>query len=981
MGLAASASADTYTIASLGSSSSPTEYSEPSNWTVNDEAATTCPGAGDTIRLGVGYTVGHLALDDDFSVLNITQRYNLFYLHKSSAASADTVSLTVTGTISDGGYQHFHVYDGVDFIVSSSCNLGWSYWDGGYSSLNLYNGGKAEIYGKISSRHVRYNLKAGSTMVFAPASYQAAMFSGAHDEFSIADGATLTVPNGLTVTGNAQSTQLINQNGGTVTFGGDFTSNTPWTYTMNAGTLAITDDVAFGANVALVVPASKSVSLDIASGKTFSAPGLSADSTASITVTGGGTFSIAPTTAPIVLQNGSLGLATSGTYDLSNVSLGSGASASIALTALGARVDSFPAALADATFTADLSSVTAGTVVFLSADADVLAKVQSDLASSVPTGFALVVSGETLSLEVVSDYVFDSTTVTDLLDASGWSTGSVPPDNVDVAIDGSGVVAEYTSGTIPSWGKIEVKNGATLRFSADATLPPVTLNKNATLDIASGTATIDSLTCTANTAASPVGLPVFSVQTNATISVASGMKFKNVDFRLYGTVTKAAVTDASPVFGYAESGETSYIAFTADGGTFDFHWSDGNDSNGRNLAAVSIACPASGGTVVPVGTFTLRNSSRPVNGWNDYGNWNFGQNNPVSVPVDVLVDGTAIDCSANLNLYGAVNLDLVNGACIRRQSSCGGHWFPMAIGDSATVTLEEGCYMAFTTGNGSVGIDSQSAVDTMTVRDGGIYAVTHNSSGWQRGYFVSDGGILGVTQLYNESRKRSDLLLGFAGARLDGDLTIASITLGLGSYQWDRHTRVANKPISGTGNVVVSNGVPAYPFSVTFVNGSNTATGSISADENSTVYFADGANWAGTVVANGNVKPIKNFASVTNLADGTIAAAPASVSFGGVQVGEGGFRFRVWQNGETDVVNVGAGGWSGTGKVVLEPQDFANFTGGEIYDLGALPSANAALPTPANRSVVFSVATVGEEGAETYVLRAKVAKGTMIILR
>ena len=76
---------------------------------------------------------------------------------------------------------------------------------------------------------------------------------------------------------------------------------------------------------------------------------------------------------------------------------------------------------------------------------------------------------------------------------------------------------------------------------------------------------------------------------------------------------------------------------------------------------------------------------------------------------------------------------------------------------------------------------------------------------------------------------------------------------------------MANVPFAGTGNVTVTNGAPAYPFTVTMVTGANTATGSIkvnkvAGDAETALYFADGANWAGTVIA-GNV-------ALTNLTDG-----------------------------------------------------------------------------------------------------------------
>ena len=426
------------------------------------------------------------------------------------------------------------------------------------------------------------------------------------------------------------------------------------------------------------------------------------------------------------------------------------------------------------------------------------------------------------------------------------------------------------------------------------------LNKNARLEVAGGAnltfASVGGLSCVGNDSS----LPVLEVATNATLTVAGGMKFKNVDFRLFGTVTKPSDADASPVFGYAESGETSYFAFTADGGVFDFH-----SNQNAGCGAVSIVCPAVGGTVIPVGAIVLRNASRNVTGWADFGNWEFGVNNPTSVGFDVLADGTAIDCSAFFYASGAAHLTLVNGSCIRRNSHCGGHYFSQAIQNSATIAIGEGCYIDFTTGDGVFGIDNQTAVDAVTVRDGGIYNVTYNSGGWVQGVFVSDGGVLSVGKLYSSSSStrapRTDLLQGFGSARLDGDLSIASANVGvLGNTDWDRRATMANVPFSGTGNVMVTNGVPAYPFTVTMRNGANTATGAIKVakavgDAETMLYFANGANWAGTVVA-GDV-------ALTNLVDG---AAASTNTFGAVDLAAGStFPVRVWKTGGAIVAHDG----------------------------------------------------------------------------
>jgi len=575
---------------------------------------------------------------------------------------------------------------------------------------------------------------------------------------------------------------------------------------------------------------------------------------------------------------------------------------------------------------------------------------------------------------VVSDYTFESTEFCDLTAADGWSCGYVPT-NENVKVTGAGVVATISNAAaFPTFASIAVRNGATLKVLADVTLPPLTVD--ATSKVVFGdnetavAATLDATLVTGYDATTePVSLPVIEVATNATLTVAAGMKFRNVDFRLYGTITKPSTSDVSPVFGYAENGETSYLAFTADGGVFDFHANNDSVNNG----AVFMVRPEVGGVVVPVGTIVLRNAVRNVTGWADYGTWDFGLNNPTSVPFDVLVDGTHIDVSGYFHAAGAAHLTLVNGSYIRRNTSCLGHYYSMAIQGSATITVEGGCYIDFTTNDGQFGIDSQSAVDTVTVRDGGAYTVSYNSSGFVCGVFVSDGGVLGVTKL--ATRSRTDLLRGFGSARLDGDLFIQSINIGTGSVNWDRHTKMANVPFTGTGDVVITNGVPAYPFTVTMVNGANTATGSIKVDKvdgdaETALFFADGANWAGTVVA-GNV-------SLTNTTDGTAAA---TATFGALDLASE-FNIRVWkENGNivtNDMVNVGRYENNGGKLVPTMMTDDVDFTIGEMITIGKIAKAS---PNPALK-VGWSAKRFAIDGDnENEILVAKKGVGLQIILK
>lgn len=575
-----------------------------------------------------------------------------------------------------------------------------------------------------------------------------------------------------------------------------------------------------------------------------------------------------------------------------------------------------------------------------------------------------------LSVAAGTDYTFDSTTVSDLSDPTGWANGSVPTGE-SVKISGAGVTAIVSdASTFPTFSAIAVRNGASLQILDNVTLPPLTIDSTSKVvfgdDATTVAATLDATFLgLADTAASPVALPIIEVRTNATLTVASGMKFKNVDFRLYGTVTKNGTDTQAPTFGYADNGETSYIAFTAAGGTFDFH---ANNNNG-DYGAVFLVCPSSGGTVIPVGTITLRNAVRNVTGWADFGNWEFGVNNPTNVPFNVLVDGTAIDCSAYFYASGAAHLSLVNGSYIRRNSSCLGHWFPMAIQYSATITVGNGCYIDFTTNDGSFGIDSQMAVDTVTVRDGGAYTISQNSPGWQRGVFVSYDGVLGVPKL--ASRARTDLLLGFSSARLDGDLTIKSLNIGTGNTDWDRHALLAtNVTFTGTGDVVVTNGAPAYPFTVTFRNGASTATGSIrvakvDGDAETALYFADGANWAGTVVA-GNV-------ALTNLTDG---AAAASATFNTLNLAAD-FPIRFWKtNGTVTSDTIKVDSFTGSAKLAFVAMD-EELSPGDSFTVGQIKSG-AALPKIA-RSFTISE---GDPDANGYCdLRVRYSRGMQIIFK
>ena len=986
MGLAVSASADTYTLINTsGTASAPAEFSDLNNWTVGGVTATTLPGTGDTITWGGGaWIYPYIALDDDYSVGSLTESFRRPHWVKSASAAADVVTLTFVTQLGGGAYQNYFVHQGVKMVIAAGATLRGATSDALQSEVTIQDGGEVDILGAVNSRHIKWMVKNGGTLYFAPTSYTQTSDSGSiNDNFNIDNSASSIVfPNGLTVTGgNSNWANQFNHNSGTVTFGGSFTSSTAWTYTWKDGTLAITDDSTFAANIALVVPASKSVTLDIASGKTFAAPGLSADSTSSITVTGGGMFSIAPTTAPIILQNGSLGLATAGTYDLSNVSVGSGA-ATITLTALGARVNSLPAALANATFAANLSSVQAGTVVFQSADSSVLAKVKSDLTVSVPQGFELVASGETLSLEEVSDYIFNSTTTRNLLDPTGWNTGSVPPDGAEVAISGVGVIADYSSGTIPAWTSVEVKNGAILRMNADADLPLIALNKEASLEISTGTT---FLTNGLSAIATASVVPDLVVAEGTTLKVPGDMNFKNVDITLEGTLSRTSAGKLT--FGYADSGEVTYIGLHATAAKIPdvIRWSyDG--------CRIGICCPASGGTVHAIDTIVFKDMPTsgtylPMQGDSYWNGLSIGINNPTNVDVKVVFDNTSWTVNGKLLVAGGGTFRLENGSFFGNTDHETLWDRAVNITEMGKVVVASGSTLRVNAlGNWGGGTSTVSAGykghEAIVVEDGGIYE-TYRTSGNNNAVLAVSNGTYRVYRpsiyhdnngsIYNNQNIPFNGLSSIALAE-NGVLTF---TTRNGSYFTDasgpRVVTFANVPFTGAGSLTLSN-ANVNAFGVVVRSGANTATGTAGVTPSeegmgdTALYFASGANWAGTVLANESI-------GLTNLTD---AAAPAAVSFGGVELLDDTFKLRLWENGTCDSIAIGANGWTGTGKLDFDFVGGFEPSGSEVWTIGSQP-AGTALPSTAKSYYLLSTTPSATEGIVNICL--KMPKGTTILLR
>ena len=184
----------------------------------------------------------------------------------------------------------------------------------------------------------------------------------------------------------------------------------------------------------------------------------------------------------------------------------------------------------------------------------------------------------------------------------------------------------------------------------------------------------------------------------------------------------------------------------------------------------------------------------------------------------------------------------------------------------------------------------------------------------------------------------------------------------------DRVVALADVPITGAGGSIALDNANVNKFGVIVTSGSNTATGSASVvapgegEGETTLYFADGANWAGTVTA-GNV-------ALTNLVD---SAAACTNTFGTLDLAAGTtFPIRVWKTGGVivahDGLNVGSYANKG-GKIVLVAMA-EELAPGDSFILGTVGDDSR----PA-------VGGKWESRSENGILKVKYSSGLTVILR
>lgn len=778
--------------------------------------------------------------------------------------------------------------------------------------------------------------------------------------------------------------------GGTLSLGGaviETTSRVGLHFLFKGGALAATGDVKFQNVSSFVVEDGAELECNVAEGASLKMPAIAQYGAGSVLKkTGDGALVVdLESSIPAVceVEGGSV-LIEKPDAVLRGWSFAEGTE--LKIFADGTRVDS-PVDYDGISVSVDPDLLKNGFAVLHSDDAGFLTAVASSLAASLPSDYKAVVSGDAVVFWYEPDNTFDASKSSDLSDASAWKYGSVPQGQA-VVISGIGSVC--LGADTPRFSSITVQNGAEVSveggtLDAPVDLPPVTLSYDARLKVESGAfaQSTNGLVCSGDA----LTLPVLEIATNATLSLRTpnlpnvrntandsgsiadtGFRLSNVDLRWYGQIRMTTVRTnsnvlAQAVFGWAGAGDTTYLSVDCRGGTL--YRLDTHNNADLQYTPMMVVYPDAGGVVKTKGTLLFMDFRREGDGIYVKNGAQFGRNNPSEVDIPVVIDGSSyIGFKGRCMVAGGVDLVLKGPAgWYYDHDFYNDYGWPrrFEIRDAAKISVEDGAVFSSTPSYGSYyGFGNYGAGGTSFAAKNAYIGIWTWVGDGRSAARVEDSYLL-VGQLYpdapgNSLKTQTPFFSGFSAVEVPENSTMWVVATNIwrgesSGAAWTGFVRDWNRvslfgpPVIGGGDLAVSNGLTgakaAYSMTAVVTNGANLATGEAWASPPSAagalsyLLFNDGANWAGTVVANG-------YAGLTN----TVAAAePSSVSFGTIRF-DGNFPVRVWKAAggaaTNDVVDIAAE-VSGTGGFTVVCEDGYVPETGDRFMLGRYP-AGAVLP-------------------------------------
>ena len=903
---------------------------------------------------------------------------------------------------------------------------------------NIHSGGRIEIIGELFRFFgMAMTIDEGGVLYLDPK--KLACWPNITADVPIYNNGTIEAPNGIKLDSLGwisshsilEGVPYFHQNG-VLKLGGDVGRNSEYAgikylgLTISGGRVEVENsvsvinmperlpEIADGANVVF----------DVKDDGVFDISGMSIGTGVSLTKTGAGDIKIADKVpASLAVESGRVIFTEAVT--VAEISFGTGSS--VRVNAEQVRIDECDS-FENTVFSVGDALLELATKVLLSENPAILAHAKEGVDAQLKAAGIQAegrIEGDALIIRSAYPYTFDAAQSSDLADPDAWHLGSVPSADTAVRVKGAGTV-NYNASSV-KFASITVEEGATLCVSggtsdAPVDMPPVELNYESRLLLAEGSFVqiTNTFTCLCNAEI----LPVFEIATNATAIVQTpgapeirspyaryetgpdyGFRLKNVALKWYGSIqtyhgdVKDRREYSRLLLGWADEGETSYIAIDCRGGKYIAAGED--NCSVRCRTPLAIVAPLSGGTVVPVGTLYFcdyaceQRVSSGVNPtyyvpgmcigrWNEWNGNVLASGNPESVKFDVLFEGTVdVNLNGMFRIGGGAQVTL-RGPDVKwryTRKAWNDETFPrsLVLTDSGTIKLEDGAYLGVCSTDaesnwdypdlrGFIAKGTHVDQEVLMVNDSMMsclnwYGATNsvakiNDSVLQIGYLRSAQTLGNITGVFD----------GLKSVAIENTFTIAAADVDRGNSSknavkavenWNRSVFIA-PPLTGTGSLAVSNMLvdahSVYSMTVTITNGANTASGKAFAAKTESgaptaPVFADGANWAGEVIADGNV-------SLTNLVD---AGAAASVSFGSIRLDED-FPIRVWKTGgvvtANDKVNL-ASVPAGERSFSLQAMDEALEVGDKI-EIGLYPADVE--PPKDTRRLRYSVESAETEG-------------------
>ncbi len=894
------------------------EFADPANWLIDNAegaAAETYPGTDDTLapkrtmRLDLGGATHEVGYWNNLADWN---RWNLYVTN-------GTLRITKQSQIHQGTID---IMDGGALVFGPSAQFVPALYDGGMRTIDVHAGGSFVTEGgELNMYKMGLTIDADATASLTSSKFVCGY--GTYQTSFIVNRGRLALPGGLFLASDSSSHGTLNlaQEAGELTLGGSLgtESETVYNVTFSGGTVKVTEDVGITASSA-VIPSTANLTIDVAEDKVFSLSPFTIESGALITKTGSGYLGLG-TDVPtgLTLQEGGVALMQMGDYDLTSLT----ASASGATIRFDAVVTLTGTVDANVTFTVDFAKMSKDVVFVTCADAELRARIRTDLAAQAPAGTEVVENGDGLMLVAEIGYKFNTTTVTDLNDPTGWSGGVVPPEGAEVYVTGYGVVGVLTADT-PAFGAISVSQGAELKVALGAEesveLPQIILSGRGGIVIESGTAVMSG---GLSSVATEDEIPSFTVAEGAKVSLTSAVALKNIDLTMNGTLEQ---TDAGHLnLGTASAGETTYFKFNSTGGRF-ILTGTGDAYEDYFTTHLRFACPEKGGTVVVPDTMRASRLQLTVNGGEKA--IDLALNNPTTEPVILVFTDTYFICAQHEP--SRFNSELLVTANDRIDAPCtigGGGQFVIGSGsifepdwninwryggftmqDEGQLIIEAGgVYNQFHTSQGTRLNPSTDGFASVVVCGGGVYQMGKCYGNGNGVYRLEDGATVRFVYPFGWENYNRTPFEGAQAVQIPED---ATVTLCGYVNQWREHDKVVTNsvPFVGYGNVVISNAAPDHVFTFVQAATDSTLTGSIEVAEgaeNASVVFLDGANWNGVVHSR-------------NVSVDHAAGVPTTNAFGGLVLDDD-WPIYVSADGTCDQLNLSQDGFSGTGKFVFTP--------------------------------------------------------------